>query len=83
MGILDNKVILVTGGSSGIGKSTAELVASEGATVIIGDVQDERGEKTASDISDKGHQASYFRMDVSDFASVNERAVASRPPGLF
>ena len=72
MGILNDKVILVTGGSSGIGKSTAEILASEGALVVIGDLQEELGEKVAEEIIRKGGKASYSKVDVTDYQQLQK-----------
>jgi NAD(P)-dependent dehydrogenase (short-subunit alcohol dehydrogenase family) len=59
---LDGKVALITGGGSGMGKMAAELFASEGASVVLTDVNDEAGEATASAIGDRGH---FVHADVS------------------
>ena len=49
-GRVEGKVAVVTGGCSGIGLATARLLASEGALVVIGDVDDERGPACAEEI---------------------------------
>ena len=48
--MLKNKVALVTGAASGIGKATAELFASEGASVVVADLKEEAGRETVSAI---------------------------------
>ncbi|TNE36542.1 MAG: glucose 1-dehydrogenase [Alphaproteobacteria bacterium] len=58
------KIALVTGGAAGIGEACARVLAREGATVIITDVQDARGEKLASDIYASGGKAAYKHQDV-------------------
>jgi len=65
MGRLDGKVALITGGASGIGEASARLFNSEGATVVIADIQDQRGEKFAKEIG-----AVYVHIDVSSEADV-------------
>ncbi|MBS7334372.1 MAG: glucose 1-dehydrogenase [Weeksellaceae bacterium] len=65
MGILENKVAIVTGGSSGIGKSVAELYAKEGAKVIVSDIDVEGGEKVVAEIIANGGVASFFKADTS------------------
>ena len=50
MGHVSDKVTIVTGGAGGIGGATAKLLAEEGATVIITDVNQEPGETLAAEI---------------------------------
>ncbi|HCU91094.1 MAG TPA: short chain dehydrogenase [Gammaproteobacteria bacterium] len=70
MPILTNKVILVTGGSSGIGRATAKVLGAEGARVIVADLQDQEGEKTAAIVNDTGGDAEYHHVDVGDYDQV-------------
>jgi NAD(P)-dependent dehydrogenase (short-subunit alcohol dehydrogenase family) len=52
MARLDEKIAVVTGGSSGIGRATVKLFAKEGAKVIFGDILDKRGESLAEELGD-------------------------------
>lgn len=65
---LEGRVALVTGAASGIGRATAERLASEGAAVVVTDVQDEVGEKTAAALAAGGGDALYVHLDVTDEA---------------
>ena len=65
---LKDKVALVTGGSSGIGRATCLLFAKEGAKVIVVDVNDAGGNETVSMIKTDGHEAHYVHADVSKSA---------------
>jgi NAD(P)-dependent dehydrogenase (short-subunit alcohol dehydrogenase family) len=62
---LDGKVALITGGGSGMGKVASELFASEGAKIVLTDVNDVAGAATASSIRDGGGEAKYVHADVS------------------
>ena len=79
---INGKTAVVTGGASGIGKATAEVLADAGAHVIIGDLDAANGEAVAAAIRAKGQGADYLRLDVADLASVAEfkaKALALRP----
>ena len=65
MNRLEGKTALITGAASGIGMETAKLFASEGAKVLVVDVNDSEGEQTAAAIRDSGGEALYQHADVS------------------
>ncbi len=62
---LKDKVALITGASSGIGRETALLFAREGAKIVACDVNDQGGEETARLIQEEGGEAIYVKADVS------------------
>lgn len=62
---LKNKVTLITGAGSGIGRETALLFASEGASVVVVDVNDAAGHETVRMVADAGGKAAYVHADVS------------------
>ena len=66
MGRVDGKIALVTGGASGIGQATSEVLAREGATVVITDIQEAEGNQVVSDIIENGGKASFKSHDVAD-----------------
>ena len=61
---LENKVALITGGTSGIGEATAILFAKEGAKVAITGRNEERGHAVAEKITNDGGKAIFIRADV-------------------
>ncbi len=69
-GRLNEKVALVTGGGSGIGRASALAYAKEGARVVVADVNVERGQDTVRAIESAGGQALFVRADVSKRADV-------------
>jgi NAD(P)-dependent dehydrogenase (short-subunit alcohol dehydrogenase family) len=72
---LADKVALITGAGSGLGREMALLFAREGASVVINDIDAEAGEKTASEVGDG---AIFVAGDVSDDASVRAMFAAVR-----
>lgn len=64
-GMLQGKVALVTGASTGIGKASSLAFAREGATVVVSDINVDGGEETARLIGDSGGKAFFFEADVS------------------
>ena len=70
---LTDKVVLVTGAASGIGRACAEAFAAEGARVMLSDLQDDLGAEAVASIAASGAQAAYQHHDVTseqDWASV-------------
>jgi NAD(P)-dependent dehydrogenase (short-subunit alcohol dehydrogenase family) len=65
MGRVEGKVALVTGGASGIGAGCAETLGREGATVIVSDIQDMKGEEVVAAIKKGGGKARFVHHDVT------------------
>ncbi len=63
---LKDKVALITGGASGIGRATALLFAQEGAAVAVVDIDEEAGEAVAQEIVESGGRAIFIRCDVTN-----------------
>ena len=63
---LENKVALVTGAGSGIGKAVAILYAKEGAKVIVNDINEENGQLVVNQIKSEGGEATFIEADVSN-----------------
>ena len=67
-GLVQGKIALVTGGSSGIGRATALIFAREGAKVVVADVAVEGGEETVRLVNAAGGAAIFVKTDVSKSA---------------
>jgi NAD(P)-dependent dehydrogenase (short-subunit alcohol dehydrogenase family) len=63
---LEGKVAVITGAAQGIGRGIAQRFAQEGATVVIADIQEERGQQTAGEIAATGATAAFVHTDVTD-----------------
>jgi NAD(P)-dependent dehydrogenase (short-subunit alcohol dehydrogenase family) len=70
---LRNKVAVVTGGASGIGKAIAAAYVQDGARVVLVDIDERKGKDAAAEIGAEG-EAVCLRADVTDSASVNQMA---------
>lgn len=75
-GKLQDRVAIVTGGGSGIGREISRLFAAEGARVAILEVDEAGGRQTAAEIADAGGEARYFGCDVSSHQQVQESFAA-------
>jgi len=67
---LKDKIVLVTGGASGIGRAIALGFTQEGAKAVVADIQDELGEAVVAEIHKNGGQALYIHCDVTKAAEV-------------
>jgi 3-oxoacyl-[acyl-carrier protein] reductase len=62
---LEDKVAIVTGGANGIGEAYSKGIASEGASVVIADLDEKRGKAVSAEIEKSGGEALFVRTDVS------------------
>jgi len=76
MGLLQDKVALITGAGNGIGRGVARRFAREGASVVIAEIDTESGRAAVRECEELGGRAMFVRTDVMDKASV-EGAIAA------
>ncbi len=74
---LTDKTAIVTGGAHGIGRAIAEMFASEGANVIIADIEATAGKAVAKEIQGQGGKATFVSCDVSSVKAVNRLAAVA------
>ena len=67
---LQNKIAIITGAAHGIGRAIAEQFATEGAAVLIADIDEAAGEEAAAAIRQQGRPASFARVEVTSEADV-------------
>src|SRR3954470_1597317 len=65
MKMIKDKVVIITGASSGIGEATAKLLASKGAKVVLGARREDRLKQIADAIDSGGGEAVYQELDVT------------------
>src|SRR5438128_2508809 len=70
MGQFINKVALITGGTSGIGRATAIAFAAEGAKVVITGRREKEGQEVVDEIAKTGGEAIFVKTDVAKAADV-------------
>lgn len=84
MKVLEDKVVLVTGAGQGLGAAICEVMASEGAIVVLTDIKSEGLEKTVKKINGTGCSAESYVMDVANERDVEEvvQAIVSKFGGI-
>jgi NAD(P)-dependent dehydrogenase (short-subunit alcohol dehydrogenase family) len=75
---LSDRVAIVTGAGQGIGEATAKLMASEGAKVVVSDINADSGQAVVDAIADSGGEATFVRADVSDVDDVKALMAAAK-----
>jgi len=66
------KIAIVTGGASGIGEASAKMLAAEGASVAITDIDDRNGERVVKEIKAAGGSAGFWNVNVTDEKGIEQ-----------
>lgn len=81
MGRLQGKVAIVSGGAMGIGRATTTMFAEQGASVVLGDIDEDQGTRVVEEIRAAGGVAAFMKLDVAEEA--DWRRVVSDTVGLY
>ncbi len=71
---LENKVAIITGAAGGIGRGMALMFAQNGATIVIADINEEKGRATAAEIQALGGKAAFIKTNVAEIAEAQALA---------
>lgn len=69
-----NKVTIITGGAQGIGKTTVEMFASQGAKVVMWDINEDKGRSSVMEFREKGFEIEFTYVDTTRYPSVEDAA---------
>ena len=72
------RVAVITGGASGFGKESAQILAKEGAKLVLWDIVDAQGEALAKSIRETGAAADFLKVDVRSAAQVKLQPISSK-----
>lgn len=72
MGKLDNKVAIITGATSGLGRETAKLFAKEGAKVVLTGRNEKRGQAIVGEIKQNNGEAHFVQADLADVSNTDK-----------
>ena len=75
-GRFEGKWMVVTGAASGIGKAIALMAASQGAKVVVADMNEEGGQATVNEITGAGGKAEFHKVNLTDRNSINAFAAS-------
>ncbi len=70
--LLANRVAIITGGASGMGRSIALMFADEGCSIVIADIQTAGGMETAEEVSKKGREGVFVKCDMTDLRQIQD-----------
>jgi len=68
--LLPNKVAIINGAATGMGRSTALLFAEEGCHCVVADIKEEEGKKTAREASERGKESMFVKCDLTDVTQI-------------
>jgi 3-oxoacyl-[acyl-carrier protein] reductase len=69
---LENKIAIITGGAQGIGKATVEKFLTEGATVVVWDVDETKGQKFIMDLTTQQFNCKFMKVNVAKYEEVEK-----------
>ena len=68
--LLPDKVAIINGGATGMGRSTALIFASEGCSCVIADINEKDGQKTAEEATGNGKECIFVKCDLTDVKQI-------------